>query len=246
MTWFQLYSRTLIEMGRRTSDSRITDAIVLGFLSEAQHLLQSETAVVRKLWTLQLIKVDTGLYTLPQCVNSVDSVTYSPTTTVPQALIPVQRRLWDDMRSFIFQQQQGGIFDPNINIGGSPPQVMVSFLGCHMQVWPYSQTGFLTLRVIPMLEGYTDDGEDWKEYGTAPTSRMKIYGPEREMQSALEGIKAYAKMKMAEMIGLDEYRSQYPVWEKTWEKSRRLVRRNSGTDYQAETATPLSLGAVRF
>lgn len=235
-----------MEMGRRTADSRITDASVLAFLSEAQHLLQSETGVVRRTWTISLSNQLTGSYKLPATINSVDYISYSASINAPMSNAPVKRMLWDDMRNLIFQQEQSGNFNQNLSNTGYPPNVMASFLGCDMQIYPYAQTGYLTLRVIPALETYTDDGDDWKDYGTAPTSRMKIYGPEREMQSALEGIKSYAKMKVAEMIGLSEYAAEYPIWERQWEKSRKLLRRNVGTDYQAETATPLSLGAVRF
>lgn len=232
-------------MGRRTGDSRITDALVLGFLSDAQHLLQSETAVVRRTWTMQLTNTATGLYKLPSTVASVDYVSYSSSLTTVEN-VPVQRRLWDDMRNYIYAQQQTGNYTSDLTGSGWPPSIIVSFLGCDMQVWPYTQTGYLTLKVIPSLEGYTDDGDDWKQYGTAPTSRMKLHGPEREMQSAIEGIKGYAKMKLALMLGASEYQHEIPIWSGEWEKARKLVRRNSGTDYQAETATPLSLGAVRF
>ena len=244
MTWHDLAHQVMLETGQRVVDSRITSAMLLRWLTQARHELQSAFGVHVCSQRIALSSASTtGEYQLTRSARTVEECTYSSQAT-PEAWQPVTKMLYDDLHKYIWTVENNGLLapqnDPSAWPNNSP--IRVGFRTGTVVVYPYATEGYLRMRYKPHLMPYAaSDTIDWSGWGVDPTNMMKTNGPEPEFYPAIEGIVAYAKMQLASMIGTTFI--QFPMWARAWKEARGLVTKNS-VGPQGDTKIIPTMGGI--
>ncbi len=231
--------RVLFDLGRSKADSRITEAKLLGYISDARHKLQSETGVVQCHTRITLDNPETGEYRLPYTAKKVLRMEHRTLSTFPSDHRRVNLLLIDAFDRMLF--------DNRFNLSPQPimgDQIFAKINCCTLSLWPYTATGFIDMDFIPQLTPYSpSDTDDWIAYGESPADAMKANGLEQALLPAIEGIIAYAKVQMVKSFPgeLSVYRPELQGWEHEFKEAKKLIRRNA-VDYQKYTRTPTAMG----
>lgn len=242
MTWWEIYQRGIAELGEIVPDRHRTPQLHLAWLSEAQHLYQSQTNVVKCQQSIVLNPDSTtGLYTLPKCLKLLQQAQVFLNSSSPA--IKVEILPWD-----LFDQKVADLQALAIPTDRWAGLYYVSIHLNKVRLYPFNgATGTLKLDYIPHLIPYSPtDDTDWAGWGVDPTSQMKQQTPEREMLPALDGMRAYAKKMCIEQMpnGMNLFGAQWQTASAAFERGTSLIQYNS-TSYQKQHRVKTHMSIVR-
>lgn len=250
ITWWSIVNAAKGEVGMTVPTDRITDRVLLHWASEAQHLYQVETRAVEREWTKGVIS---GTTEYPMPLDARHSAIAFVSLVVPSGstgggkLTPIS---WDEY----VRRTTVGFVSPSASPALLSPQT--SLTGLSGVVFAYNRAantlhlypgveGTITVRYIPELSPFfTDDEDEWGDFGDTPTAMMKETGPELAMYPAVTGIKAWVKVRILENIeGVlpKVYTLKYSKWMAEFEAAKARLAREA-TDYSSNQPIPYTAG----
>lgn len=232
-TWKELSDQVLEEIGSTGAVVPITLAGNLSRLSEAQHQLQTKTGVVRRSFEIQISELDSsGTKPIPRFMRTVSEAAY----LLPSSFIASKRVLVispELYRRYLRQHEAGelrGQSDIAVAIINNKINV-INFAGL---------TGSIVLHYEPTLQPfYPSDVINWPGYGLNPGAKMAIEGPEQEFDSAIEGIKGYACLKLIHKVPQAKqlFREEMLMWDREWAEAAGNLMRDAPS-YASSTDSP--------
>lgn len=250
LTWKDIYDKASMEVGMLAPHITHNHIISLGWSSDAQHIYQTTTSVVRRMYEMELDSSSTdGMYEVPCSIRQIIWAEWFPDgDTSSMNCVRAEVIPWETLRGYAVTGQPIGspVTAQDARIGAAKMLIAHNFNKIFL--YPYTgAAGTLRIYAIPHLMPYSPGNlDDWASFGNDPMQQMKECGPEPEMTPALFGIVAYTKARMIANMpeGIRVYGPVYQEAMALFDRGVTALRRVD-TSYSKNYRSKAKYGATR-